>query len=63
LLAFVNSPPARNGLTNATKGLGATNFKPGYEGQFARYLADILRHFRDAERIDFTYVSPVNEPQ
>ena len=66
LLAFVNSPPARmtrNGLTNATKGLGATNLKPGYEDQFARYLADILRHFRDAERIDFTYVSPVNEPQ
>jgi hypothetical protein len=29
----------------------------------SRYLADILRHFRDAERIDFTYVSPVNEPQ
>ena len=69
--ATVYSPPlrlTRNGLSN----LGAdtnstTNLKPGAENEFAKYLADILRHFRDnpdpAERIDFNYIYPVNEPQ
>jgi O-glycosyl hydrolase len=69
-LAFVNSPPARmtrNGLTFGSPGPDTTNLKPGYEGQFARYLADILDHFRTNPdrrlRIDFDYVSPINEPQ
>ena len=66
-LAFVNSPPGRmtrNGLTFAAPGGPTTNLKAGYEGQFARYLADILQHFRDNEEgIRFNYVSPVNEPQ
>ncbi len=68
-IAFVNSPPARmtrNGLTNCDPGRHSTNLKPGYEGQFARYLVDVLRHFRDhpdpAERIEFGWISPVNEP-
>jgi len=65
-IAFVNSPPARmtrNGFTNCTDGLGTTNLKPGYEGQFATYLADILKHFRDEWDITFDYISPINEPQ
>jgi O-glycosyl hydrolase len=69
-LAFVNSPPARmtrNGLTFTTKGDGSTNLKPGDEAQYARYLCDILEHFRTnaeaRERIEFQFVSPVNEPQ
>jgi len=69
--ATVYSPPlwlTRNGLSN----LGAdtnstTNLRPGAEPAFARYLTGILRHFRDhpdlAERIDFSYILPVNEPQ
>jgi O-glycosyl hydrolase len=72
-LAFVNSPPGRmtlNGLTNMGSNKTApSNLKPGYEGQYAKYLADILLHFRDSgavndshSRIDFDYVSPVNEP-
>jgi O-glycosyl hydrolase len=68
-LAFVNSPPGRmtrNGLTFCDKGEATTNLKPGFEGQYARYLADILDHFRNnpdpAERIPFNFVSPVNEP-
>ena len=38
-LAFANSPPARmtrNGLTHTTKGLGSTNLKENYEGQYAK---------------------------
>ncbi|HEX4808460.1 MAG TPA: glycoside hydrolase, partial [Bryobacteraceae bacterium] len=69
-LAFVNSPPGRmtrNGLTFCNKNEDTTNLKPGYEGQYARYLADILDHFRTdpdvGQRIDFAYISPVNEPQ
>ncbi|MBN1780335.1 T9SS type A sorting domain-containing protein [bacterium] len=64
-IAFVNSPPARmtkSGYTNCNDGLGSTNLKDGYEGQFAAYLADILEHFRDDEGIAFDYISPVNEP-
>ncbi len=69
-LAFVNSPPGRmtrNGLTFGDKNGDTTNLKPGFEGQYARYLVDILEHFRnnpdERERIDFDYVSPVNESQ
>ncbi|HEY6290780.1 MAG TPA: glycoside hydrolase [Terriglobia bacterium] len=69
-LAFANSPPGRitrNGLTFCDPDKAPSNLKPGFEGQFARYLADILAHFRDnpdeRQRVTFDYVSPVNEPQ
>ena len=70
-LATVYSPPprlTRNGLSNLGSDTNSTtNLKPGGEDEFARYVTDILRHFRDnpddAERIDFDYVLPVNEPQ
>jgi len=65
-IAFVNSPPARmnrNGFTNCTDGMGSTNLRNGYEGQFATYLVDVLKHFRDEWDITFDYISPVNEPQ
>ncbi len=69
-LAFVNSPPARmtrNGHTYCPNDSGTTNLISGYEGQYAKYLVDILKHFRDnpdpAQRINFNYISPVNEPQ
>jgi hypothetical protein len=69
-IAFANSPPARmtkNGKTYCTPEVGPTNLKDGYELQYARYLADILKHFREnpdpVQRIDFGWVSPVNEPQ
>ncbi len=54
-------PGAPLSASNAT-----TNLKPGYEGQFAKYLVDILEHFRTnpdaSQRITFDWVSPVNEP-
>ncbi|MCX5759473.1 MAG: hypothetical protein NTU83_13400, partial [Candidatus Hydrogenedentes bacterium] len=68
-LAFVNSPPARmtrSGFTNGSRDAGSTNLKEGYEPAFARYLADILKHFREnpdeSERVAFDYISPFNEP-
>jgi O-glycosyl hydrolase len=65
-IAFVNSPPGRmtrNGRTHCTDGLGSTNLKDGFEDQYATYLVDILKHFRDAWGIPFDQISPVNEPQ
>ena len=44
-LAFVNSPPGRmtrTGITYGQPGSDTTNLKPGFEGQYARYLVDIL---------------------
>jgi O-glycosyl hydrolase len=65
-IAFVNSPPGRmtrNGLTNCTDGNGTTNLKNGWENQFARYLKDILLHFKEHWNLEFSHISPVNEPQ
>jgi O-glycosyl hydrolase len=69
-VAFCNSPPGRmtrNGRTFCSDKEGSTNLKEGYEGQFARYLADILQFFHgnpdESQRIDFDWVSPINEPQ
>jgi autotransporter-associated beta strand protein len=69
-LAFVNSPTRRmtkNGHTYADSTVGTTNLKTGYEGQFAKYMVDVLKHFRDnadvSQRVNFNYISPVNEPE
>jgi O-glycosyl hydrolase len=70
-LATIYSPPlrlTRNGLSNLHGDkVSTTNLKEGAEGEFARYIADILRHFESnpdpAERIRFNYVLPINEPQ
>jgi len=67
----IYSPPprlTRNGLTNhGTDKTSSTNLKPGGEDSFARYLADMLAHFRshpdEAERIEFDRIFPINEPQ
>jgi O-glycosyl hydrolase len=65
------SPPARltsNGLTNhGSDKTSTTNLKPGGEPSYARYMADILDHYRNhpdpAERIEFCRVFPHNEPK
>jgi O-glycosyl hydrolase len=65
-LAFTCSPPGRitrNGLTFCDPDSTTTNLKPGFEPQYARYLADVLEHFRTDEGIAFNYISPINEPQ
>lgn len=64
-VAFACSPPGRltvNGLTNGGP-TGTTNLKPGAAPEFARYLADIVAHLREAEGIPCGFVSPINEPQ
>ncbi len=64
-IAFVNSPPismTRNGHSYGNN-IGSTNLKVGYLNRYAKYLTDIVKHFRDSLGIDFNYVDPVNEPQ
>lgn len=55
------APPGQIAAATAS-----TNLKPGFEKQFARYLVDILEHFRtnpdESQRIAFNWISPVNEP-
>jgi O-glycosyl hydrolase len=64
-LAFPNSPPVHytaNGKGFAPKGVIHLNLKPGYMDEYARYMADVLEHFKQ-EGMEFDYLSPVNEPQ
>ena len=37
------------------------NLIAGKEGRFAKHICDVLKHFRDEWKIDFEYVSPLNE--
>lgn len=63
-LACVYSPPVwmtKNGHAHCDKQSGSTNLKPGYEGHFARFLADVLAYFAK-QGLPFHYISPVNEP-
>ena len=63
-VAFVNSPPRRLTASGHTYGdTGTSNLPPEHHEEFARYLLDVVRHFRDQEGIDFRFVSPINEPQ
>jgi O-glycosyl hydrolase len=66
MTAFVNSPPinmTKTGNAFPDSASGTTNLAAGKATDFAVYLADILEHFSTNEGIDFTAVSPVNEPQ
>ncbi len=64
--AFANSPPVhmtRNGFAYCDTSVGSTNLRDDSIDDYANFLADVLARFRDHEQIDFTYVSPFNEPQ
>lgn len=58
LIGFVNSAPASM-TTNGQSCSG--NLAPGKEGEFGRYLAEVVDHFRK-ENVRIGYVSPMNEP-
>jgi O-glycosyl hydrolase len=59
LLGFVNSAPAPWTTNHLNTG---GDLVAGAEPEYARYLADVIRHLRDAEGIALSYVSPMNEP-
>ncbi|TDE11624.1 glycoside hydrolase [Dyadobacter psychrotolerans] len=65
LIAFSNTPPVqfnKNGLGYKTDKDYISNLKPEKYGEYAAFLANVLKHF-DEEGLHFNYVSPVNEPQ
>ncbi len=59
LTGFVNSAPSE-WTTDALNCAG--RLAPGSEGQYAKYLADVVRHLRVSDGITLSYVSPMNEP-
>jgi O-glycosyl hydrolase len=59
LIGFANSAPTV--WTTSEKPFGGY-LRPGAEADYARYLVDVVAHFRDAEGITLSYVSPMNEP-
>ncbi|MHC4112296.1 MAG: glycoside hydrolase [Planctomycetota bacterium] len=64
-IAFVNSPPinmTKNGRAYCDPTVGSTNLASDKIDDFAVYLATIIKHFRDVEGINFSHVSPFNEP-
>lgn len=56
-----------NGFVNADPGPHTVNLKRDAEGDYARYLADVVEHFYRGypvdERVAFDWISPFNEPQ
>jgi len=63
-LGFVNSPPVQltiNGKAYASK--GKVNIVPECYGDFARYLAQVVKGVERQSKVKFDYISPVNEPQ
>lgn len=64
-VAFSNSPPirfTRNGKAYAT-GDKKANLQSDCFDDFAVYMAEVVKHFKDTDDIIFDYISPVNEPQ
>ncbi len=60
------SPPwwmTKSGDTFPSPESGSTNLDPDKADDYARYLVDVVRHFRDEENITFTHLTPVNEPE
>lgn len=61
---FSNSPPTnftKNGIGHTTSGNNA-NLKEDCYDDFAEYMAEVLEHMSGLG-LNFSYVSPVNEPQ
>ena len=62
--AFSNSAPYWMTINNCASGHWnrGNNLKPDYYDDFARYMVDVVDHFRTEENIIFDTVIPVNEP-
>jgi len=64
--AFSNSPPytmTKNGYAFCDPEVGSTNLDPNKVDAFVTYIADVIEHFKTAEEIEFTSISPINEPE
>lgn len=62
---FSNTPPVlytRNGKGYSANG-AHSNLKEDCYTLFAEYMAEVTEHFKKTKNIEFTIISPVNEPQ
>ncbi len=64
VIAFANSPTARMTVSGTVDGhsKGRSNFQPGMEQEFARYLVDVA-DFLVSQGFPVKEISPINEPQ
>ncbi|WP_440111585.1 RICIN domain-containing protein [Paenibacillus sp. QZ-Y1] len=62
--AFANSAPYWMTISGGVSGAanGGNNLKPDYVDDFADYLTEVVKHFRDNWGITFDSVTPLNEP-
>ncbi|MHA7582338.1 RICIN domain-containing protein [Paenibacillus vandeheii] len=62
--AFANSAPYWMTISGSVSGSanGGNNLKPDYYDDFADYLTEVVKHFRDNWGITFDTVTPLNEP-
>jgi len=62
--AFSNSPPYWMTVSGSVRGApgGADNLRPESINDFARYLTDVVEHFRQSAGITFETIAPMNEP-
>lgn len=63
--AFSNSCPyymTYSGCSAGNKNSSADNLKPEYYEEFAHYLVDVCKHYKDTYGIEFATLEPFNEP-
>lgn len=63
--AFSNSAPwwmTNSGCCSGAKNAGNDNMNPEYYEEFAHYLVDVCKHYKEAYGIEFRTLSPFNEP-
>ncbi len=63
--AFSNSPPywmTYSGCAGGNDPATADNLKPEYYTQFADYLLEVVKHYKEVYGIEFKTLEPFNEP-
>ena len=64
-VGFTNSPPIQ--FTKNGKGFSSekdnANIDSTKYSNFANFLTDVIKHFKNEEGVNFNYLSPFNEPQ
>lgn len=62
---FSNSPPyfmTNSGCSSGADPAASDNLKSEQYDNFAKYIADVTKHFKDEWKIEFESYSPMNEP-
>lgn len=63
--AFSNSAPyymTYSGCVSGNTNAGRDNLRPEYYEEFAHYLVDVCKHYKDEYGIEFKTLEPFNEP-